>query len=520
MNKKLLVYIPDKQLHRAFWETVADIGFDVFISGDKTELEEQISSVSYDYLLIKSKSSKEFSDLIELFKQKNILGVLRFFSAEEELLFGNFDDELQIDLLKDNFNLVKTILSGEVATSKKQRSEIAYLTEQICQRMYLSKENTIVAIAAAHVHDLSAYLVNTDSPLFQKSDFIRITLEFLKPFNYSPVVLQVLKQMYMKLEDIHDNTYSIISQIVTVVSIYCQCKFKKKKYLNTEFSILKEYLTSQTKAFAEPLILGNLLELVSKDIVKHITEGERCTVTLFAQDDGKYDNMVESLEQNGFSVFRTELFEELLDFKQTGKMEVLVIAGESSAADTVDLVHDIIDTGLDLMTLPSYLISESVSVYQLSGLYQKGLEDIIDISEETETFLIKMLRSKQRILESPLRQIKILNSTGTFGTLSSMSLIDLLQTMRCSGKQNLVSVTSEKHQLSIYVDNGIILHAECDDKTGVEQLYDALKWEEGVWCIESIAKDQIPSHDINKPIDMILLEGCHQLDESAVGIHK
>ncbi|KAA3635259.1 MAG: DUF4388 domain-containing protein [Calditrichaeota bacterium] len=520
MNKKLLVYISDNQFTKLFWETVVEFGFDVFLSGDKDELEEQIRSESYDYLLIKSKSSKEYVDLIEQFKQKNLLSVVRFFTAEEELLFGNFDDELQIDLLKDNFNLVKTILSGEVATSKKQRSEIAYLTEQICQSMYLSKEKTVVALAAAHVHDLSAYLVNTESPLFQKSDFIRITMEFLKPFNYSPVVLQVLKQMYMKLEDIHDNTYSIISQIVTVVSIYCQCKFKKKKYLNTEFSILKEYLSSQTKAFAEPFILGNLLEIVSKDIVKHITEGERCTVTLFAQDDGKYDDVIESLEQNGFSVFRTELFEELIEFKQTGKMEILVIAGESTAVDTVDLVNDILETGLDLITLPSYLISESVSVYQLSGLYQKGLEDIIDVSTETETFMIKMLRSKQRILESPLRQIKILNSTGTFGTLSSMSLIDLLQTMRGSGKQNLVSVTSEKHQLSIYVDNGIILHAECDEKTGVEQIYAALKWQEGVWCIESIAKDQMPSNEINKPIDMILLEGCHQLDESAIGIHK
>jgi hypothetical protein len=95
-----------------------------------------------------------------------------------------------------------------------------------------------------------------------------------------------------------------------------------------------------------------------------------------------------------------------------------------------------------------------------------------------------------------------------------MNVIDLLQAMGPTGKTARLSVTGQGQQLTIYLKEGQITYAECEDVVGAEAVYCALGWRKGVWSLESVAPEDIPDPNVSHTNEGILLEGCRRLDES------
>ena len=57
------------------------------------------------------------------------------------------------------------------------------------------------------------------------------------------------------------------------------------------------------------------------------------------------------------------------------------------------------------------------------------------------------------------------------------------------------------------------LHAESNDKVGEESVFEALKWERGIWSVDPVRPEDVPPANIERTIDSVLIQGCHLVDQ-------
>jgi two-component system, chemotaxis family, protein-glutamate methylesterase/glutaminase len=100
---------------------------------------------------------------------------------------------------------------------------------------------------------------------------------------------------------------------------------------------------------------------------------------------------------------------------------------------------------------------------------------------------------------------------GFAGRLVGMRLEDVIQ-MFCYRKEStLVTAFNEGNEGSIYVNDGGIIHAQCDTMIGVEAFYEILGWETGEFYSQVVFT--VPEQTVFMDWQTLLMEGIRQKDE-------
>jgi DNA-binding response OmpR family regulator len=99
------------------------------------------------------------------------------------------------------------------------------------------------------------------------------------------------------------------------------------------------------------------------------------------------------------------------------------------------------------------------------------------------------------------------------GSLSEMSVVDLLQTIdvsRKSGVLTLVSVDGQEGMISF--DSGAVINATVEDLRGEDAIYRQLLWREGNFDLE-FRRVSLSERTVHRTTQALLMEGMHRLDE-------
>ncbi len=100
---------------------------------------------------------------------------------------------------------------------------------------------------------------------------------------------------------------------------------------------------------------------------------------------------------------------------------------------------------------------------------------------------------------------------GFSGRLVGMKLEDVIEMLCFRRESTLVSVTNGRTRGSIYVGDGGILHAQCDDLTGVEAFYEIVGWDRGEFVSQTVVS--VPERTVFFDWQSLLMEGVRQKDE-------
>ncbi|MEW6350097.1 MAG: response regulator [Thermodesulfobacteriota bacterium] len=100
---------------------------------------------------------------------------------------------------------------------------------------------------------------------------------------------------------------------------------------------------------------------------------------------------------------------------------------------------------------------------------------------------------------------------GFSGRLVGMKLEDVIEMLCFRRESTLVSVTNGRTRGTIYVGDGGILHAHCDDLTGVEAFYEIVGWERGEFVSQTVTS--VPERTVFFDWQSLLMEGVRQKDE-------
>jgi hypothetical protein len=77
-------------------------------------------------------------------------------------------------------------------------------------------------------------------------------------------------------------------------------------------------------------------------------------------------------------------------------------------------------------------------------------------------------------------------------------------------------MSAEGEQLTLIVDKGIIISAECGEAQGIDALARAVSWKQGIWSVDPCDIRDLPAPNLNRDIAGALLEACIEHDTSVV----
>lgn len=99
------------------------------------------------------------------------------------------------------------------------------------------------------------------------------------------------------------------------------------------------------------------------------------------------------------------------------------------------------------------------------------------------------------------------------GVVKNIQLIDLIQMCCLSCANMAIRVQKDSQEGTLFVRNGKIVHAVCEDSTGEDAFYQILAWESGRF--EALDTNPVPETTIEKDWTLLLMEAALMADEQA-----
>ncbi len=130
------------------------------------------------------------------------------------------------------------------------------------------------------------------------------------------------------------------------------------------------------------------------------------------------------------------------------------------------------------------------------------------LQEGCTSFLVRPI-SRERLGELLRNMLHPLQ--GFTGRLVGMRLEDVIQMLCYRKDSSVLFVFHKTGKGGIYVDNGGIVHAECDTIMGVEAFYEIVGWEGGEFLSQVLLT--VPPRTVFMDWQSLLMEGMRQKDE-------
>lgn len=181
--------------------------------------------------------------------------------------------------------------------------------------------------------------------------------------------------------------------------------------------------------------------------------------------------------------------------------------------DVTDLLGSIISRGVSIEQIPAVLLTDRHLVESMMHTLNAGIEDVVAV-DASDIIILKLNRIRTRLDAERKRRLSVIQDLGTHGTLEDMNVIDIIQAMGPSEKTARISITGSGKHLTMFLDRGNIIYAECEDKIGPDAVYLAIPWDKGIWSVDPIGPEELPEPNNFQSNESILLEGCYQLDEA------
>ena len=102
---------------------------------------------------------------------------------------------------------------------------------------------------------------------------------------------------------------------------------------------------------------------------------------------------------------------------------------------------------------------------------------------------------------------------GFAGTLKNIQLNDLIQMCCLSASSLCMRVTKDERLGTIFIVDGEIVHAACEDLVGEEAFYRILGWQTG--SFESIEVSSTPARTIHQNYHFLIMEAARRVDEES-----
>jgi hypothetical protein len=300
--------------------------------------------------------------------------------------------------------------------------------------------------------------------------------------------------------------------ILRVIDDYVDRGDSSEPMTLTRYETLKQNLRSKVGTLYISGVVEAFLSVLLREVTLDKGTGQ-ALVLVYNEKGDDYLMLGPCLENIGF---RTGSAVDVGDFVRRYENEwpdFLIVLAPGSIDETEQLMKKVTDAGVVVRTVPTFVLAPGSIVNQLSFLLKDGVEDVLSIDSDLDPLLVKINRIRSRNEDEHRRRLNDIQQIGTHGTIEDMNVIDLLQAMGRTQKTIRISITAVGEQLTMYLDQGNLIHAQVGDLSGSEAVYHGLSWKQGIWSVDPVDRSTFPPPNNDRSIDAILIEGCQRLDE-------
>ncbi|MBN1213023.1 MAG: DUF4388 domain-containing protein [candidate division Zixibacteria bacterium] len=515
LNQVLLV-TDDEDDRRVISDIMGRENYEVTVTDSANDAIDIIDGRQFHTVFIRDTVSGDYLDLIDRLRKISPRTRVRYYESSANLLLNQKTNEAAIDLIIRNLDLFTSLLSSRQNNEENHSGTVGQYVDRLCRRIGLPDKDRMTIINAAYLHDIAKfYYGKTDSSENPRS-FIDLTVKLLDSLNFPPLIAEVLRSMYINLRQKYTKRLPIEvlgGNILTVVDIFCDNIAANEKLSLDKFDAIKKKFEDLTGKLFLAEVAKPFIAMIKEEVFEAQTDDKYNQVMLFGDMPELTSHFEHRLRQEGFRTLSISTIDTFVELFRRSRPEMMVLLSQAEPTEVINLIDELITQGVNFAVVPTFLLTNSAAISDLTGMLEKGIEDIIPVNDNPNLLIVKMKKIQQRLGEKPVSENGSFEENGARGRLEDMNLIDLLQAMGPSRKTVRIAVNSGEQELIIYLDEGAIVYAKCDVLTGAEAVYEGLSWKDGTWSAQPVSPGSIPEPNNDYSNESILMEGCRLLDE-------
>jgi CheY-like chemotaxis protein len=335
--------------------------------------------------------------------------------------------------------------------------------------------------------------------------------------------------------------------ILTAVDMACQATPANQHLSLDRFDLIKKNLRESADVSLMSEVVEQLIDMLQGRILNSHSAQASAQIMIYSDNPDTQRLLSTRLRNEGFRTIVQSTVESVIDLYYRSKPDIIILAIAGDSGTVNHVLDEMTNRSVDLESAPTLLITDGLPVPDIINFLNRGLEDVILLDPNLDLLVGKihtlasmaepespeLSDSELSAPEPSAPELSAPEPAGqevgtppespaeelvprTQGRLSDINLVDLIQIFgpgRRTAKVTVHTDGSDAGRLVLYLDQGHITCANTENKTGAEAVYEALRWADGTWTIESVPPDDLPEPNNDLSNESILMEGCRALDE-------
>jgi len=522
-GNKVLVVSDDLTSDQPLVQALRNEEYDVVCTESADDAIEFIGTEQFFAVFIRDTVSGDYIDLIDRLRKVSPRTTVRFYESAGQMLLHETGYKDTEDLIIKSTELFIALLAAREPSRHNHAAVVGRYADKLCRQLGLPDKDRLNIVTAAYLHDVSRFYYGESNSAPDCRTRVQMTAKLLDSLNYPPLVVGILRSMYIDLEQKFTRRLPIETlggNILTIVDVFCEHVSFDRRLSLDKFELVRANLQSLTGRLFLREVTDAFIELIEKEILDESSEQEGTfnQVLMYCSDNDYLDVVAGRLREEGFrpvSMTDTDKFIEVYHRSRPNMMVLIQIGAASKARQ---LVTGLADKGVDVRQVPTFLVCNSQVTPELAEMLELGLDDVMAVENCLDLLVVKLHKLRDHLAEQSPRvsaNSEVVAPSVTAGNLEDMNLVDLLQALGPSCRTAKINVTSEGAKLTICLDKGKVVFAEGDDRVGPEAVYAGVSWHTGKWIIQPLKEEELPQPNTDTPNDAILMEGCRRLDEKS-----
>lgn len=492
--------------------------YHVIITDSADDAIDMIGDREFDSVFIKDTVPGDYIDLIDRLRKISPKTTVRYYDSASSLLLNKDGAAAEDELLVKGFDLLTSLLSSKYKLPTNHGGIVGQYVDKLCRKIGLPERERLMITSAAYLHDLAKFHYcpeNAQDP----RETIKLTARLLESLNFSPVVIGMLRSMYIDLGGKYTKRLPIEAfggNILTTVDLFCE-----NVSLNVRLSLDRfDAIKKKMRDLVGKLFLGEVVEafisMIQEEILQSQTMEKTSQVMMYASDSDLLWAVEMRAKQEGFRTVTERSLDSFVDLYRRSQPDIIVLLLPGKPGEVANCVKELATKGIDYKKMATFLMVDGSAVAGLTRLLEKGIEDILALQENLDLLMVKMHKVQERIQAETHRAGAEKCSGRSQGRLADMNVIDLLQALGPSRKTVRITISrgnDSEDKLMIYLNRGNITYARLKERVGADAVYEGIAWTEGTWIVEPISAENLPPPNNELSNESILIEGCRLLDE-------
>ncbi|MCK4301911.1 MAG: hypothetical protein KAW91_04020, partial [candidate division Zixibacteria bacterium] len=268
-------------------------------------------------------------------------------------------------------------------------------------------------------HDLARFYHHPDEGLDQP-ELIKLTRKLLSSLHYSPVVVEILRNMYADLGGKYTKRLPIEvlgGNILTTVDLFCETVDQNERLSLDRFDAIKKRYRALIGKMFLPEVVEAFFALIQDEILQSQSAERPCQVMIYADNPGILSPIANRVRNEGFRILSQCSLDSFVELYERSLPEIMILILHRGKDEIAGFVDDLERRSVAFDKVPTFLIVDGPSSGELTDFLNRGFEDVMPLEVNIDILIAKMGEIRAAIHEEESRR----HNGETNGRLADMN---------------------------------------------------------------------------------------------------